>query len=45
MVIALTGKLTGKFDSVKILESQVLYEKHGRTIVEDVLEFADGSRH
>jgi len=37
--------LTGKFDSVKILKSRVLYEKHGRTVVEDVLEFADGSRH
>lgn len=34
-----------KFDSVKILESRVLYEKQGRTVVEDVLEFADGSRH
>jgi len=37
--------LIGKFDSVKILESRVLYEKHGRTVVEDVLEFRDGSRH
>jgi len=37
--------LTGKFDSVKIVESQVIYDKHGRHIVEDVLEFADGSRH
>jgi len=35
----------GKFDSVKVLESRVLYKKHGRIVVEDVLEFADGSRH
>ena len=37
--------MSGKFDNVKILESRVVYEKHGRRIVEDVLEFADGSRH
>jgi len=37
--------MTGKFDSVKILASRIVYEKHGRHIVEDVLEFADGSRH
>jgi ADP-ribose pyrophosphatase len=37
--------LSGKFDKVKILESRILYEKHGRVIVEDMLEFADGSRH
>lgn len=37
--------LTGKFDNVKILESRTLFEKHGRVVVEDVLEFADGSRH
>ena len=37
--------MTGKFDNVKILESRTLYEKHGRVVVEDVLEFADGSRH
>ena len=37
--------LTGKFDSVKVLESRIVYEKHGRVVVEDVLEFADGSRH
>lgn len=36
--------MTGKFDNVKILESRTLYEKHGRIVVEDVLEFADGSR-
>lgn len=37
--------LTSKFDRVKILKSRILYEKHGRIVVEDVLEFADGSRH
>jgi len=37
--------LTGKFDSVKVLESRTVYNKHGRVVVEDVLEFADGSRH
>ncbi len=34
-----------KFESVKVLESRVVYDKHGRRIVEDVLEFADGSTH
>ena len=37
--------MVGKFDSVKVVESRTLYNKHGRLIVEDVLEFADGSRH
>jgi len=36
--------LPGKFDEVKVLESRVLFEKHDRIVVEDVLEFADGSR-
>jgi ADP-ribose pyrophosphatase len=36
--------LTGKFDNVKILESRILFAKHDRIVVEDVLEFADGSR-
>lgn len=27
------------------MKSQVVYDKHGRRIVEDVLEFADGSKH
>lgn len=35
---------TGKFDSVKVVESRTIYKKH-RTVVEDILEFADGSRH
>lgn len=37
--------LSGRFDSARVLESRVLYEKHGRVIVEDLLEFADGSTH
>ena len=35
--------LAGKFDSVKVSSSQVIYNKHGSIIVEDTLEFADGS--
>ena len=35
----------GKFDEVKVLESRVIYSKHRMSIVEDILEFADGSRH
>jgi len=37
--------LSKKFDNLKILESRTLYEKHGKVIVEDILEFADGSTH
>jgi len=37
--------VTGKFDSVKVLESRTVYEKRGRVVVEDLLRFADGSRH
>lgn len=37
--------MAGKFDSVKVMESRTIYDKHGRRIVEDVLEFADGSKH
>ena len=37
--------LVGKFDSVKVVRSRIVYNKHGRLILEDVLEFADGSRH
>lgn len=37
--------LVGKFDSVKVVKSRTVYNKHGRLILEDVLEFADGSRH
>jgi len=37
--------LTSKFDRVEVIESRTIYDKHGRVILEDVLEFADGSRH
>lgn len=37
--------MKGKFENVKVLESKVIYNKHGRRVVEDVLEFADGSRY
>lgn len=32
-----------KFENVRVLKSRVVYDKHGRHVVEDVLEFADGS--
>jgi ADP-ribose pyrophosphatase len=34
-----------KFRSVKVVKSKIVYNKHGRQIVEDTLEFADGSKH
>jgi ADP-ribose pyrophosphatase len=34
-----------KFTSVKVLKSKIVYNKHGRQVVEDALEFADGSKH
>lgn len=37
--------LRSKFDKVKVAESRTLYNKHGRRVVVDTLEFADGSRH
>ncbi len=42
--------MTGKFDRVKVLESRIIYDKQirkdvRRCVAEDVLEFADGSRH
>jgi len=37
--------LRSKFDRVKTAESRTLYNKHGRRVVVDTLEFADGSRH
>jgi len=37
--------LPSKFDKVKVIESRVIYNKHGRRIVEDILQFADGSTH
>ncbi len=38
-------RVVGKFENVKILQSRLVYDKHGRRILEDVLEFADGSTH
>jgi hypothetical protein len=35
--------LVSKFGGVKVLSSQVIYDKQGSTIVEDTLEFADGT--
>jgi ADP-ribose pyrophosphatase len=37
--------LRSKFDKVKVAESRTLYNKHGRRVVVDTVEFADGSRH
>lgn len=37
--------MAGKFESVKVIDSRIVYDKHGRRILEDVLEFADGSTH
>ena len=37
--------MTSKFRNVKVTGSHVIYEKHGRCIIEDILEFADGSTH
>jgi ADP-ribose pyrophosphatase len=34
-----------KFRNVKLLNSQIVYNKHGRKVVEDTIEFADGSEH
>jgi ADP-ribose pyrophosphatase len=35
----------GKFDHVKVLESKTVYNKNDRQVVEDTLEYADGSKH
>ena len=37
--------MASKFDNVKVVKSRIIYEKHGRCVVEDTLEYADGSRH
>ncbi len=37
--------MSSKFEKIKVVESKTLYNKHGRHVVVDVLEFADGSRH
>jgi ADP-ribose pyrophosphatase len=36
-------ELVGRFGKMKVLSSHVIYDKHGSTIVEDTLEFADGT--
>jgi len=37
--------LSKKFNAVKVLASKPIYNKHGTTILEDVLEFADGTTY
>ena len=37
--------MKSKFDHVKVVDSRTIYDKHDRVVVEDTLEFADGSRH
>lgn len=37
--------MLSKFEKVRVVESKTLYNKQGRHVVVDVLEFADGSRH
>jgi ADP-ribose pyrophosphatase len=34
-----------KFSMVKVLKSDTVYDKHGRKVVEDTIEYADGSKH
>lgn len=36
--------MCAKFENVRVLKSEVIYKKHGRKVVLDTLEFADGSR-
>jgi hypothetical protein len=37
--------LKSKFDHAKVVGSKVVYNKHDRLVIEDVLGFADGSKH
>jgi len=37
--------LCTRFENVTVLKSELIYEKHGRKVVVDTLEFADGSTH
>jgi ADP-ribose pyrophosphatase len=37
--------LCARFDKIRILKSRTIYEKHGRKIVTDTLECADGSTY
>ena len=34
-----------KFQNVRIVKSRVVYNKHSRRVLEDTIEYADGSRH
>jgi len=37
--------MSSRFKKVRVIQSKTLYNKHGRHVVLDVLELADGSRH
>ena len=39
------GVMMDKFRKVRVSKSKIVYNKHGRQVVEDTLEFADGSKH
>ena len=39
------AKLCARFENVRVLRSDVIYKKHGRTVVVDTLELADGSTY
>lgn len=45
VMLCMVRVLRSKFDKVKVAESRSLYNKHGRRVVVDTLEFADGSGH
>jgi ADP-ribose pyrophosphatase len=36
--------MSSKFEKIRVIESRTLYNKHGRHVVVDVLELADGSK-
>jgi len=38
-------RLVDKFRTVKVLASKIIYKKHGTTIMEDTLGFADGTTY
>ena len=37
--------MVNKFRTVKVLSSKTVYDKHGTKIMEDTLEFADGTTY
>jgi ADP-ribose pyrophosphatase len=37
--------MSSRFEKVRVIRSKTLYNKHGRHVVVDVLELADGSTH